>query len=162
MKRVKTVEREHAVMRFAADHLLNAAQRDSNALEGDLRIRDVHESAGKLEGTYIIRLFAEFETILRTLWVASRGRQPPSRTRDLLDGVGARCRIPHDLIHNAHTVREYRNVLVHERGGYRTDAYCSSSEASVLFPEFSSKRMVAVIYQIQWQVFCLPLAISDE
>lgn len=40
---------------------------------------------------------------------------PPSRTRDLLESVGARCKIPDDWIRNAHHVRDYRNVLIHER-----------------------------------------------
>lgn len=115
MNRVKAVEREHTATRFAIDYLLNAVQQDSTALKGNLRVRDVNESASRLEGTYTIRLFAEFETSLRTFWVASRGKDPPSRTRDLLDGVAARRRIPLDRIQNAHAVREYRNALVHER-----------------------------------------------
>jgi len=115
MNRVKAVEREHTAMRFASEYLLNAVQQDPTALKGNLRVRDVNESVERLEGTYTIRLFAEFETSLRTYWLASRITDPPSRTRDLLDGVAARCRIPHDHIQNAHAVREYRNVLVHER-----------------------------------------------
>jgi hypothetical protein len=40
---------------------------------------------------------------------------PPSRTRDLLDGVAAARRIPDPEREAAHDVREYRNTLVHER-----------------------------------------------
>jgi len=72
-------------------------------------------ASDRLEGTYIIRLFAEFEAGFRSFWLASRGTEPPSRTRDLLDGVGARCQIGNDQIENAHVVRDYRNALVHER-----------------------------------------------
>ena len=71
--------------------------------------------AERLDGTYIIRLFAEFETGLRLFWPTAKGTDPPSRTRDLLDGVAAYRRIPHDELKNAHAVREYRNLLVHER-----------------------------------------------
>jgi len=78
-------------------------------------VRDIDESAERLEGTYTVRLFAEFETSLRTFWIASRDKDPPSRTRDLLDSVGTRRRIPNDRIQDAHAVREYRNALVHER-----------------------------------------------
>ena len=64
MKRVKAVEREHTASRFATDYLLNAIQQDPTTLDGNLRVRDVNESAERLEGTYTIRLFAEFETSL--------------------------------------------------------------------------------------------------
>jgi hypothetical protein len=70
---------------------------------------------GRLEGTYIIRLFAEFETGLRLFWPTARGTDPPARTRDLIDGVAATRRVPNGERLNAHAVREYRNFLVHER-----------------------------------------------
>lgn len=115
LDRLKAVEREHAAIRFAIDYLLIAVGQDPTALDRNLRVRDVHESAQRLEGTYTIRLFAEFESGLRTFWVASRGQHPPSRAKDLLDGVASKRKIPHDRSHNAHLVREYRNSLVHER-----------------------------------------------
>jgi len=115
MKRVKDVEREHTATRFAADHLLGVVQQDPTALKGEVQVRDLHLASDQLEGTYMIRLFAEFETSLRVFWLASRVKDPPARTRDLLDGVGAKRRIPYDRIQQAHEVGEYRNVLVHER-----------------------------------------------
>ena len=115
MKRVKAVEREHTATQFATENLLDVVHRDPTALQGDLRVKDLRVASDRLEGTYIIRLFAEFETILRMFWQASRGKDSPSRTRDLLDGVGAKRKVPHDRIQNAHEVRKYRNLLVHER-----------------------------------------------
>lgn len=115
LARVKAVEREHKATRFATGYLLAKVQRDPSRLGGDLRIRDLDEAADRLEGTYTIRLFAEFETCLRVFWEVTRNKRPPSRTRDLLEGVGARRKIPYDQIENAQEVREYRNGLVHER-----------------------------------------------
>lgn len=115
LKRVKAVEREHSAVRWAIDFLLNAVRNDPTVSDRVVRVRDVERSVEKLEGTYLIRLFAEFETSLRRFWFASRGTDPPARTRDLLDGVGAKRKVPHDAIQNAHTVREFRNALVHER-----------------------------------------------
>jgi hypothetical protein len=112
--RVKRVEREHTATRFATGYLMNVAQQDPGSLCRDLRTRDLSEAAERLEGTYTIRIFAEFETCLRMFWQAAFERRPPSRTRDLLDGVGARRKISDDRIHNAHKIREYRNQLVHE------------------------------------------------
>lgn len=115
LKRVKSVEREHAAMRYAADFLLDAAYGDPTLLRLELRVRDLERTVELLEGTYIIRLFAEFESSLREFWMTSRASAPPARTRDLLDGVGAKRKIPYDAILKAHTVREFRNHLVHER-----------------------------------------------
>jgi hypothetical protein len=66
-----------------------------------------------LEGTYIIRLFAEFETGARQYWAANWDTYP--KTVDLLSGLAARHNIPDTQRDNAHLVREYRNALVHER-----------------------------------------------
>ena len=111
--RIKAVERDHASMRLATDRLLESAYRDPRVLQGDLRYRDVVHASAELEGTYIIRLFAEFETGLRLFWDAKRDSNP--RTRDLLDGIAAMCGIPDDQRDHAHLVREHRNRLVHER-----------------------------------------------
>jgi hypothetical protein len=113
--RVKAVEREYKAARVAVDHLLDSARHDSSILRGKTELRDVRHMSGLLEGTYLIRLFAEFETGLRLFWHDVRTTSPPARTRDLLDGVASTCKIPHDELNAAHSVREYRNSLVHER-----------------------------------------------
>jgi hypothetical protein len=115
IRRIKAVEREHSATRFATDQLLAAAALDPNVLQGDLALRDLRRASEGLEGTYLIRLFAEFETGLRLFWAAARQTEPPTRTRDLLDGIAATRRIPHEQLQNAHAVREYRNSLVHAR-----------------------------------------------
>jgi len=115
LRRIKAVEREHAATRFATDQLLATAELDPNVLQGDLALRDLRRASEGLEGTYLIRLFAEFETGLRLFWEAARQTEPPTRTRDLLDGIAATRRIPHEQLHDAHAVREYRNSLVHAR-----------------------------------------------
>jgi hypothetical protein len=115
IRRIKSVEREYASMRLATNRLLDESRRDSTILREDLKLRDIVNASGFLEGTYIIRLFAEFETGLRLFWPTAKRPDPPGRTRDLIDGVAATRRIPDDERTNAHDVREYRNFLVHER-----------------------------------------------
>jgi hypothetical protein len=115
LRRIKAVGREQAAARLGIDRLLAAARRDSTVLPEDLSVRDIEQTSDRLDGTYIIRLFAEFETGLRLFWPTARGTDPPGRTRDLLDGVAATRHIPHAQLMNAHAVREYRNTLVHER-----------------------------------------------
>lgn len=115
--RIKDVERlEYSATRLAVDRLLAAAEQDGTILtEKKLRLRDIRRAAARLDGTFVIRLFAEFETGLRLFWETARGTDPPNRTRDLLDGLAATRRIPHDQLTDAHAVRDYRNSLVHER-----------------------------------------------
>src|SRR5262245_16085562 len=111
--RIKAVEREFVAMRQAADHFLEAAHADPTILQGQLRRGDILSASRNLEGTYIVRLFAEFETGTRQYWAANWETDP--RTVDLLNGLAARCGIPDTQRDNAHSVREYRNSLVHER-----------------------------------------------
>ena len=114
-RRIKTVEREFTSTRFASDRLLAEAVRDSAVLKAVISLRDIRQASSRLDGTYIIRLFAEFEAGLRQFWFAARGADSPSRTRDLLDGIAASRKIPYDQLANAHKVRDYRNNLIHER-----------------------------------------------
>ncbi len=112
--RVKSIEREHDAVRFATHRLLFIVQNDPTQLDNIIEIRDLRTASDKLEATYFVRLFAEFEAALRNFWQTTRKKDPPSRTRDLLDGIGAREKIPNDVREDAHKVREFRNSLVHE------------------------------------------------
>src|SRR5205823_9712518 len=95
LARIKAVEREHSATRLAVDRLLSAAQRDPSVLSAEeLRVRDVRQASDRLDGTYIVRLFAEFESGLRLFWPSARSTDAPSRVRDLLDGVAARSGFP--------------------------------------------------------------------
>ena len=102
-------------MRLASDRLLSETRHDPTLLRDDLELRDIANASKNLEGTYIIRLFAEFETGLRLFWPTARGTDPPSRTRDLIDGVAATRRVRDDERAIVHSIREYRNLLIHER-----------------------------------------------
>ena len=111
--RIKAVEREYMAMRQAADRFQRAALDDPNILQGNLRPREIVMASRNLEGTYIVRLFAEFETGARQYWDANWATDP--KTVDLLNGLAARCEIPEQHRQSAHRVREYRNGLVLER-----------------------------------------------
>jgi hypothetical protein len=111
--RIKAVEREYMAMRQAADRFLKAAIQDPTILRRSLRYGEIAIASRMLEGTYVIRLFAEFETGARQCWGANWTTEP--KTTDLLNGLAARCGIPDTQCENAHLVRDYRNNLVHER-----------------------------------------------
>jgi hypothetical protein len=84
-------------------------------------------NGGNLELTYLIRLFAEFESGLRSCWERSlkRTTQPP--VRDLLYAIAKARSIPHDLLDDVHEVRKLRNAFVHESDG--TEVPLSLAEA---------------------------------
>src|SRR2546421_11554335 len=107
--RIKAVEREYLAMRQAADRFQQAAMDDPTILLEDLRHREIVMASRNLEGTYIIRLFAEFETGARQYWNANWETDP--KTADLLDGLAARCGIADTQRDNGHLVRNYRNSL---------------------------------------------------
>lgn len=65
-----------------------------------------------LEGTYLIRLFAAFESGLRSYWESRRPTKPP--VRDLVNSVAGEHGVPDELRDQIHEIREYRNTLVHE------------------------------------------------
>jgi hypothetical protein len=111
--RIKAVEREYASTRLATDRLLKEARRDPTVLTGELKVRNIVDASEHLEGTYIIRLFAEFETGLRLFWKTIRDTEPS--TQDLVNGIAARRGIPQERVASAHAVRVYRNALIHER-----------------------------------------------
>jgi len=115
IQRIRSVEVEYLAARFALDRLKVEGAVDPSGFPVDVSIRSARRASDHLAGTYAIRLFAEFETALRLFWVTARVTAPPGRTRDLLDGVAATCRIPPAQLADAHSVREYRNALVHER-----------------------------------------------
>ncbi len=113
IRRIRSIELDHSSTRLALDRLLVEGRRDPTILGGDLKLQDIVNASRRLEGTYIIRLFAEFEMGLRLFWATIRDTEPP--TQHLLDGIAARRGIPPDRLASAHTVREYRNSLVHQR-----------------------------------------------
>ena len=78
-----------------------------------MRYRDILHASERLPGTYVIRLFAEFETGLRSYWDQVRGTNP--RTHDLLVRVAAMRVIPDEQRAKAQAIQNYRNSLVHER-----------------------------------------------
>jgi hypothetical protein len=111
--RIKAVEREYVVARFAADRLDQQTRENPAVLQGDLRLRDIRMLNDRLEGTYILRVFAEFEQGVRNYLRASRIRVPKN-AEPLINKVRDRIHIANDDTNNVHAVRRYRNTLIHD------------------------------------------------
>jgi hypothetical protein len=112
LERIKGVVREFLVARKATDQFMVALDRDPAELPANTKVRDAQAMSENLEGTYLLRLFAAFESGLRSYWASIRTTKPP--VRDLVDSIAADRDVPDDLRDEVHEVREYRNNLVHE------------------------------------------------
>ncbi len=112
LDRIKGVEREFLTARVAIDRLIATVRIEPAVLEPN-QGRDLQHADERLEHTYLIRLFAEFEPTLRSFFEARRTSVP--KTRDLIDSISAMRNIPLELTVSVHAVREFRNSLVHEQ-----------------------------------------------
>lgn len=110
---IKQVEVEYDRVRFAVDLLYETIRHDPSRFGDRVKPKELQAAAENLEATYFIRLFAEFEAALRRFWRDTLGTIPPTRTRDLIDSIGARRNVAGKFIQFVHEVREYRNHLVH-------------------------------------------------
>lgn len=117
LERIRAVERELLAARYAAE-LLNVELFKNPALlaREKFKLPDFREFTKNLDGTYLVRLFAEFEAGLRDVWV-NHFKKPADKhvpVRDLIDSIGKRRHVPDDVIDGAHSTRRARNALVHE------------------------------------------------
>ena len=94
------------------------AQATEDALLRGVSRSQVTAALGKVEQTYLIRLFSEFEAMLKA-YLDSRKEIVPSKAYDLINKVAKRQRanVPDDKRDAVHLVREYRNAVVHAQGG---------------------------------------------
>jgi hypothetical protein len=135
-ERIKAVEREFWSARRAIDRLSSDVARDTSALGKGPSPRDLRSADENLEGTYLIRMFAEFETGVRTYWRAMR---PRARTQAqvLLDRVGDTRGMSADVIDDVHAARLYRNNLLHHRE--ETAEVVTISQARACFQKYLSR-----------------------
>jgi predicted RNA methylase len=112
--RVGAVEREYKMVRLAMDRLRQQAMNAPHILTGDQRFRDIDATADRLEGTYIVRVFSEFETALKQ-FLRAKKLKVPSKAESLINKVRDKVDISTDHADNVHQVRDYRNALVHDR-----------------------------------------------
>jgi len=110
--RIKSVDNEYKAMRQASERFRKMALDDPSILEVGSEHRHLVAACANLESTYLIRLFAEFETGARQFWASQKSTKP--NTAALLKGLASRCRIPSAELLLADSVRKYRNCLVHE------------------------------------------------
>ena len=112
--RLKAVEREHIALRFTTDHVLRSLGEGGVDLDDNLKRLDVNRASERLEGTYIIRRFSEFEVALKTFLRERKVKKIPRDAKPLINRVASYAKFSGQILDNAHVVREYRNKLVHD------------------------------------------------
>jgi hypothetical protein len=117
-ERVRAVENEYKSVRIAVDRLKATVAHDPAVLKNDPTPANLSVAGRNLEGTYLIRLFAEFESALRT-YDRARHNDPTLKTDAsiLIDTIGGRRGqgISTNVRLGAHAVRRVRNHWAHER-----------------------------------------------
>jgi hypothetical protein len=115
-RNLKAIEHEYRVALIAMHRLADQARHDPTILDRDMRVRGIGEALSNLNGTYAIRLFAEFETGLRKFWGATRIEPEPGSIAEIIDRIAARHGIGHDELTNAHRSRlSVRGIFVQVR-----------------------------------------------
>jgi hypothetical protein len=117
--RVKGAERESYVVAAAVAYYRPVALAGDSQLPSKTSPRDIVAAAEQVESTYLIRMWAEFETALRSYRRYITGDTDDRiSTMNLIDwtaGVKQGRAISADVRDDVHETREYRNFLVHER-----------------------------------------------
>jgi len=119
-ERIKAIEREYRSVRMAVDRLLEQAAHKPDVLGKGARPADLLSADENLQGTYLIRMFAEFETALRSYWATIK---PNARIQAeaLINNIGTKRSIPVSVINATHAARMWRNSLVHHRDEENSD-----------------------------------------
>lgn len=138
-ERVKAVENEYKSIRVAVDRLKLAIAHDPTALMDNPTAANLSIASRNLEGTYLVRLFAEFESALRS-YERARRNDPTLKTdaSTLIDTIGGRRGqgISDKVRQGAHAVRLVRNHWAHERDA--TPQLMSIAEARARLQSFLS------------------------
>lgn len=112
LDRIRAVEREYLVARQAVGEFIAVLDRDPDKLPPNTKVRDANAMRDNLEGTYLVRLYAAFESGLRSYYATLKETTPPAI--DLINAIATRRKVPDDVRDEVHEVRKYRNSLVHE------------------------------------------------
>ena len=118
-KRIKAVENEFKAVRTGVNRLQTAVAVEPTLLEEGSKPAHLNKAVRNLEGTYLVRLFAEFESALRS-YDQARHNDPDRETRAsiLIDQVAGRRGqgILDQVRQGAHSVRRLRNDWAHQPG----------------------------------------------
>jgi len=79
----------------------------------NLSVADIRRCLDNLELTYVSRLFATYESILRDYWLIGIGRTTDPDVKPLMDSIARRRDMEPATLAAAHDVRDFRNKVMH-------------------------------------------------
>lgn len=124
LERMRRVEREYLAAVSARELLKLHTDTDPNwGLPYGWSASDARSMSHHLEDTYLVRLYAEFESGLRDAWRNYHRRRSRVPMEQLLVRIATLHRAPPAWEDQADEVRRYRNSVVHELGGQNAAAF---------------------------------------
>jgi hypothetical protein len=113
LMRLKSIEREYTATRLAIDRLKQHTMGNPDILVENLKFGDIKGAADRLENTFVVRIFSEFESALKH-FLRAQGVGIPRSVKGRVNNVKALMRIPKDDTKLVHRVRINRNNIVHD------------------------------------------------
>ena len=111
------IESEYAAARAALGYVMHRW----DSLDDDpkllaLKLGDMRRARDELERTYLVRVFARLEGLLRDALIdTAPEHQLPHTANGLIDRVGSHWHIDSDTRQEVHRVRKLRNDIAHGR-----------------------------------------------
>jgi hypothetical protein len=131
------VQDELEAARFAVSavlrdwHVHTSAARARAA--GALTTEHLRRCRDHLEITYVLRLFAAWEAVLRDYWVHGLGRRTDPDLKPLIDSLATRRNVDDRTLATVHSFRVFRNALVHENLGELRYDYAQVTRGLAVF-----------------------------
>ena len=113
LDQLKRVADQYHAARFAVGQALSVAMQTPHGLPATIRPNDLRLCLNRLEATYFVMLFAEFESAIRYVWKAQCRKMTRPPMEILLDRIAAKAYVTDTDLRQVHSVRRYRNFLVH-------------------------------------------------
>ena len=104
------VEDELDAAQFALSYVLRGIDVNANFAQAAI-------VEGVTGNEFVLRLFSEFEGILRDYWRGGLGRITRPDMHPLMESIAHRRDMNQDDLDQAHEIREYRNDVIHEAAG---------------------------------------------
>jgi hypothetical protein len=114
----RRVREEFYAAGFAANHILTQWNEDPRVIEkarqAQITDSELKRCKDNLEITYALRLFAEFEGVLRDYWNMGIKKKSRPDMQPLMESIARRRGMIDDDLYAADEIREFRNKIIHE------------------------------------------------
>lgn len=113
-RRLKDVQSSYHTALKAVRVFIDIAKSQPDLLyDNGLDLADLYSIEAELPSVFLTRMFAGFESIVRSFW-RTNVRDTKPLTEVLLNCVAQRRGVPQDAIDAAHDIRDCRNSLMHD------------------------------------------------